>query len=138
MTKHIGLIGGDLIAIVVVTILGFASHGTATSAGARMLTTFIPLAVAWFLIAPFLGLYDPLRAADARQLWRPVLAMAFAGPFAAWLRGVMLGAPILPLFVAVLGGSAALGMFVWRFLYWLAVSRRSPDRPVTAREESGA
>ncbi len=135
MTKHIGLIGGDLIAIGVITILGFASHGTATTAGLRLLTTFIPLAAGWFLIAPFLGLYDLRRAADARQLWRPVLAMVFAGPFAAWLRGVMLNAPILPLFVAVLGGSAALGMLLWRILYWFAAARRSPDRPVTAQKK---
>ena len=46
------LIVGDIITLVIVTVIGFASHGTLGSAGARMLTTFFPTAVAWFLVAP--------------------------------------------------------------------------------------
>ena len=123
--KQLGLLlAGDLAAIGIVTLAGFATHGTAGTAGARMLTTFIPLTLAWFLTAPFLGAYNLPWTASYRQLWRPFWAMVLAGPLAAVLRGFMLGnAPILPIFVVVLGGVGALGMLAWRALYALVVSR---------------
>lgn len=117
------LVAGDVIALGLVTLFGFASHGTAGTAGMRMLTTFVPLVAGWLLVAPFLGAYDPERAADMRQVWRPFLAMVLAGPWAAWLRGAWLGAAILPLFVVVLGGFSALGILAWRILYSLVAGR---------------
>ena len=117
------LAGGDFLAIALITIFGFASHGELGSAGARMFTTFIPLLVAWCMSAPFLGAYDLKRAADLRQVWRPFWAMVLAGPLAAWLRGAMLNAPVLPIFVLVLGGFSALGMLVWRTAYAMIARR---------------
>jgi hypothetical protein len=117
------LITGDVVALALVTLFGFASHGTLDTAGGRMLTTFIPLTAAWFLVAPHLGAFDLHRAIDARELWRPFWAMVIAAPLAAWLRGVMLGAPILPIFVVILGGISAMALLVWRGLFCLAASR---------------
>jgi hypothetical protein len=111
------LAGGDILAIALVTIIGFASHGELGNAGARMLTTFIPLLVAWGMTAPFLGAYDLQRTTNLHQIWRPFWAMVLAGPLAAWLRGVMLNAPIIPIFVLVLTGISALGMAAWRAVY---------------------
>jgi hypothetical protein len=45
------------------------------------------------------------------------LAGLFAGPFAAVLRGFILNAPIIPIFAAVLAGTVALGMVVWRGIF---------------------
>jgi hypothetical protein len=116
---------GDIIILALVTFLGFATHGEAGSAGTRMLTTFVPLVLGWLMVAPFLGAYDPQRVKDIRQLWRPFYAMVLAGPIAGWMRGVLLGnAPILPLFVLVLGGTSALALTAWRGLYWLVVFRK--------------
>jgi hypothetical protein len=117
------LAGGDILVIVMVTVFGFASHGELASAGTRMLTTFIPLLAAWLMVAPFLGAYDRQRAADLRQVWRPFWAMVLAGPLAAWMRGMLLNAPILPLFVVILGGVSALAMLAWRTIYALAARR---------------
>ncbi len=117
------LLVGDAVTLAVVTAFGFASHNTLETAGARMLTTFLPLAAAWLLIAPFLGVFDPARAADLRQLWRPFWAMILAAPMAGWLRGVLLDTPILPIFVVILGGFSALGMLAWRIIFWLATRR---------------
>ncbi|MCU0487401.1 MAG: DUF3054 domain-containing protein [Anaerolineales bacterium] len=115
----------DSLVLAFVTLAGFATHGEAGSAGLRMLTTFIPLLAGWFLIAPFFGVYDLARAGDLRQLWRPFYAMVLGGPFAGWLRGVLLGnAPVLPLFVVVLGGFSALAILAWRALYALFIARR--------------
>lgn len=117
------LIIGDILTLAVVTVIGFASHGTAGTAGSRMLTTFIPLLAAWLLIAPHLKVYDHDVALDGRQLWRPFWAMVLAGPMAAWLRGLILNSPILPIFVIILGGVSALAILAWRGLYWLIMTR---------------
>ena len=108
------LVAGDIVAFAIVTIVGFASHGTADTAGARMLTTFLPLLAAWLLIAPHLKVYDFSIIIDGRQLWRPFWAMILAAPMAGWLRGLMLNSPILPLFVIILGGVGALTILTWR------------------------
>ena len=103
--------------------IGFASHGTAGTAGTRMLTTFIPLVAAWFLIAPHLKVYEDKVANDWRQLWRPSWSMVLSAPMAGWMRGMILNAPILPLFVIILGGVSALGMLVWRGLFAIIMGR---------------
>ena len=110
----------------VVTVVGFASHGTVLEAGSRMLTTFIPLAFSWFLISPFLGVYRDYSCSDYRQLWRVLLAGSYASPLAAWLRGVLLNTPILPVFVLVLGAVSILGLMIWRVVFIL-VYKRKPE-----------
>lgn len=110
---------GDIIALAIITVIGFASHGeTAVSLLPRMLTTFIPLAIGWFLIAPWLGLFDAQNTSNSRQLWRPPLAMLLAAPMATFLRAVILNTAAVPLFTLILGSSAAIGMVVWRGLYF--------------------
>lgn len=124
------LIAGDLSTLAVVTVVGFATHGEAgLSLLPRMLTSFIPLSLGWFLIAPFLGLFYPRINADARQLWRPPLAMLFAGPLAALLRALLLNSVVIPIFGLVLSGSAGLGMLAWRWLWWLIQSKTTRNSP---------
>jgi hypothetical protein len=84
-----------------------------------MAAAFFPLTIAWFLLAPWLGLFQPEVTSNPRQLWRPVLAMLFAAPLAAILRGLILNAPIIPVFAVVLASTSAFGMMVWRFIYFL-------------------
>jgi hypothetical protein len=88
-----------------------------------MLTTLIPLLIAWFLFAPFIGVYQLKYATSQSNLWRPFLAMILAAPLAAWIRGVLLGTPVIPIFVVVLGGVSALAILAWRLVFCLAVSR---------------
>ena len=113
------LLLGDMFSLLLVTLTGFASHGTMGTAGTRMLTTFVPLVVAWLLVAPHLHVFQDSVSSNWKELWRPLWAMVLAAPLAAWMRGVWLGAPILPIFVVVLGGFSALALLVWRSLYWL-------------------
>jgi hypothetical protein len=117
------LIAGDILTLALVTIFGFASHGTVDTAGSRILTTFAPLTAAWFLIAPHLMVYKKEIAYDFRQLWRPFWAIILAAPMAAWLRGVILNASILPLFVLIIGGVSALAILLWRVIFWLVAVR---------------
>jgi hypothetical protein len=114
------LILGDILAIGLITLIGFATHGeTDLSFLPRMAATFFPLVIGWFLLAPRLGLFHDEVIHNARQLWRPALAALFAAPLAAVLRGLMLNAPIIPIFAIVLGVASALGMVIWRALYFL-------------------
>jgi len=120
---RIVLFTGDILVFALVTIYGFASHNELGSAGVRMLTTFIPLLVGWFLIAPFVGVYKINYVLEPRQLWRPFWAMVLAGPMAGWIRGVWLDQVVLPIFVVVLGGVSALGILAWRAIFWFMWSR---------------
>ncbi len=124
MNKKNILILGDIIAFAVLTFIGFATHGeTDLSFIPRMGTTFLPLLFGWFLLAPWLGLFDEQIIANPKNLWRIILAMLFIAPLAAFLRAAWLGAAALPLFPLILGGSNALGMIVWRWIY-IFVARR--------------
>ena len=71
----IALLEGNFIALALVTILGFARHGTLDSASGRMFSTFFPLLIAWLMDAPFLGADDMDNFGDWRQLWRPFWAI---------------------------------------------------------------
>ena len=126
MSKRV-LILGDIFAIAITTLVGFATHGeTDISFLPRMAVVFFPLVIAWFLLAPWLGLFRDEIIHNARQLWRPALTAFFAAPFAAVLRGFVLNAPIIPIFAIVLGAASALGMVVWRALYFL-LNRKARD-----------
>ena len=113
------LIIGDVVILALTTAFGFANHGTLGSAGLRILATLVPLLFAWFLISPFMGVFDSSRVNDPRQIWRPFLAMVIAGPFASFLRGVLLNQPILWVFVLVIGGFSTLALVGWRGIYLL-------------------
>ena len=113
------LIFGDILTLAIITLIGFATHGEAdVSFLPRMSAAFFPLVVAWFLLAPGFGLFRDEITRDARQLWRPALTAIFTAPFAAVLRGFILHAPIIPIFVVVLSATTALGMILWRGIYY--------------------
>lgn len=91
MNKKSILILGDIIAIAILTFIGFATHGeTAISYFPRMATTFFPVLISWLLIAPWLGLFDEQVIANPKMLWRIVLAMVFVAPLVVILRAALL------------------------------------------------
>ncbi len=117
------LIAGDAVVLAIVTLIGFASHGELALAFIpRMATSWIPLCVGWFLLAPSLGLFQESATRKATELWRPAFVMLFAGPLAALLRGIILGSPVQPSFGVVLSLTGALALTVWRGV-WLGVRR---------------
>ena len=121
MTKR-NLILGDTLALLVLTVIGFVSHGeTDASYLPRAAAMFVPLTAGWFALAPAMGLFDADHVRSARQLWRPALTGFFAAQLAVVLRGFLLGSAVLPLFAMILGATAAFGMFVWRAiaLWWM-------------------
>jgi len=125
MNKYLPiLISGDILTIFIITLVGFATHGPLNfDLLPRMMTTFLPMLAGWFLVAPWLGLFSASITANPRQLWRPIYAMLLAAPLTGILRAGMLNGVALPLFVLILGASAALGMLVWRIIF-LFLQRR--------------
>ncbi len=118
--KHTVLVAGDAMALAIVTLIGFASHGElAVSFVPRMGASFVPLCIGWFLLAPALGLFDEPVANAASELWRPGFVMLFAGPLAVVLRGILLAAPIMPSFAVVLSLTGALALSLWRSIFVL-------------------
>ena len=123
MNKSI-LILGDLLAIALVTLIGFATHGEAdVSFVPRMAAIYFPLSISWFLLAPSLGLFQRETTSHPKQLWRAAWAMIFAAPLAAILRGFLLNAPVIPIFAVVLALVSALGMVLWRALHILLIRK---------------
>ncbi len=123
------LVLGDVLALALVTLIGFASHGELNTAGRRMLTTFFPLLAGWLLAGPALGAYDLRRVGQLAQLWRPAWAMFLGGALAAGLRGWWLNAPIIPIFLFVLSSVGAAGMLIWRGLALWLFSRAARPAP---------
>lgn len=122
--KKYFLIIGDILSILIITLIGFVSHGEAgLSFLPRMSAIFFPLVITWFILAPFLGLFQHEIIANPRQLWRPVLAMIFVGPLATVLRGLLLNASIIPIFAVVLSATSAFGILVWRTIYWFLIGK---------------
>jgi hypothetical protein len=121
---------GDTLALAALTLIGFATHGEANlSFLPRMAASFFPLVIAWFLLAPALGLFREEIVQNASQLWRPALTALFTASFAVVLRGLLLNAPIIPIFPIILGAATAAGMAGWRGLYLLWNRRSSVEHP---------
>jgi len=112
----------DTLMLLVVTWLGFATHNRGLGDG-RWLTTFIPLVIAWFLAAPWLGLFQSGVADRLQDFWRPLIAATLAAPLAVLLRALLLQQTVIPVFGLVMIAMTAAGMTIWR-LAWAALSTR--------------
>lgn len=120
------IILGDTLALVVTTTIGFATHGeTALSFLPRFLAIFIPLTIAWFSIASWLGLFQSAISSTLKQLWRVPLVMLIAAPLAVIVRSFILRTEVIPIFMLALGGTSALGMMIWRGIYFLVKNKRT-------------
>jgi hypothetical protein len=121
---HVVLVLGDLLILGIVTLTGFATHQALDTAGAHILTTFLPLTAAWFLIAPHLKSYDLEAVKNPRELWRPFWTLWLAAPLMGLLRALWLNTLVIPVFVLVIGGVSSIAMLVWRSLFILIFSKR--------------
>ena len=72
---------GDVAVLVVLTVVGFATHLTLDAFG-RMLVTAVTAVAAWIAVAPFLGVYETSVIENPRALWRVAWAWLLAAPLA--------------------------------------------------------
>lgn len=124
MNKN-AIVIGDIIAIAILTIIGFATHDEMDiSYLPRMAASFLPVLLAWFVLAPWFGLFDKAVISNPNTLLRIPLVFLFAAPLAVIIRSVVLAIPVIPMFALVLGSTNLLGMLVWRWLLGF-ITRRS-------------
>lgn len=124
MNKKTILILGDVLAIALLTVIGFATHGeTDASYLPRMAAAFFPVVFAWFVLAPWFELFDEGVISNPKNLLRIMLVILFAAPTAVILRAAWLNSAALPLFTLILGSTNALGMIVWRWIYIFIAKR---------------
>jgi len=116
------LLAGDGLVLLAVTLAGFENHSSSLGGG-RWLTSYVPLIIAWSLVAPWLGNYQPRIWQQPWQAWRALLAMVLAAPLAGFLRAVLLNGTVIPIFVVALGGVSALSITTWRVIWALLAGR---------------
>lgn len=121
-------IAGDLIVLLLVTVIGLANHDTLNNGVSHFLANFLPFAAGWFLAAPFIGAYDQKTLGDASQLWRPFWAAILSAPMGGLLRSLAMGTAVVPVFVIVMGGMLALALLAWRVVFFLLL-RRAQRKP---------
>ncbi len=123
MRKYSGLVLGEILTLLAVTLVGFLNHGEmSVTYLPRMAATYLPLCLAWFLISPWFQLYQDEVVYNPRLLWQPAVALLFAGPLAVAVRGLILNESIIPIFVVVLSVTSAAGVTLWRAIY-IAIDR---------------
>jgi hypothetical protein len=87
------LILGDVLAIAIVTVVGFVTHGEGgLEFLPRMVAAFYPLVITQLILAPRFGLFSPQVVSDLKTIWRPALAALFVASFTPLFRGLILNA----------------------------------------------
>jgi hypothetical protein len=114
-------LAGDALVIVAVLSVGIVRHrgleGLFDVAGAA--ETVTPFLLAWLIVAPVVGAYGDRAGRDRRQ--------SVGRGVSAWIGAAVLGSAIrateaftggaTPVFVAVVAGSGAVAIALWRLLY---------------------
>jgi hypothetical protein len=98
------LVVGDALTFVVFAAIGRRSHGEAAGLAAvgEVLLTAAPFMAAWFLVAPWLRVFDPAVAASPCAVTgRTVLAWLIALPIGLALRALIIGRFSPPSFAIV-------------------------------------
>jgi hypothetical protein len=116
------LIIGDLSVLLVMTLIGFATHTELRlSYLPRMGALFFPLVLSWLLTAWLSDLFSDTYAKNYKQLYRPLLAMLVAVPLAILMRALILNTPVITIFALVTMGTNTVALTVWRAVYiWMA------------------
>ncbi len=118
---------GDAAAYVLVTLLGFSTHGTLdTQSSGRILVTLLPFYAAWLLFATWGGVMQVDSPRPISWVFRSGITAVLASPFASLLRGLWLKAPVLPVFVLVMAGVSGFAIMVWRSIYHYWIHPRIP------------
>jgi len=114
---------GDVVVLVVLTVLGFVTHLTLDAFG-RMIVTTLTALLAWAAAGPIVGVYDEVVIANPRCIWRVALGWTLAAPLATFLRGVILNRDIPWEFVLVTLLLNGFALVAWRIVFGWRRSRR--------------
>jgi hypothetical protein len=107
---------GDAIVLIIITILGFATHGTLDETW-RMLITTLGTLLAWAIVAPWFGAFSTASLTRPSSIWRVAYAWAVAAPVAGFLRGWFLGIGVSSTFILTAIAINGLSLVIWRLAY---------------------
>src|SRR2546421_9655125 len=117
------LASGDLLAFLAFAAIGRGSHGEATGLAAipQVILTAAPFAIAWFIVAPFVGAYrGELVTHPRKMVLRTLVAWVLSWPVSMLLRGIFVDHAVPPLtfaLIALVINTAFL--LLWRWPYAL-------------------
>ncbi len=123
-TRHIiTLVAGDTLAFLAFAAIGRNTHGEAVGLAAipQIIQTAAPFAIAWFIVAPFVGVYRRDLVANPRKMAkRTVIACVLSWPVAMILRGIFVdhGIPPYTFALITLVFNTAI-LLIWRWPYAL-------------------
>ena len=104
---------GDVVVLVVITILGFATHHT-LDAYWRMFVTVLVTLIAWAVVAPWFDAFSTTTLTRPSSVWKILLATVVATPLAAFFRGWFLGIEVSSTFILTGIAFNGLTMVIWR------------------------
>src|SRR5437763_11873246 len=91
-SRHIVVLAsGDLLAFLAFAAIGRGSHGETTGLAAipQVILTAAPFAIAWFIVAPFVGAYRSVLVTHPRKMvLRTLVAWVLSWPVSMLLRGI--------------------------------------------------
>ncbi len=127
--QHIAVLAlGDILAFLAFAAIGRGSHGEATGLAAipQVILTAAPFAIAWFIVAPFVGVYRRELMADPRKMAaRTLLGWVLSWPVAMALHGIFVDHAVPPWTFAVIALVVnAAFLLIWRWPYALNNSLR--------------
>jgi hypothetical protein len=106
-------IAGDVVVVVTMTVFGFLTHSTLDETW-RLFVTTLGVLVSWALVAPWFDAFSETTLTRPSTVWKIALAATIASPFAAFLRGLILGVGISATFVLVLIATNGPVLTIWR------------------------
>jgi len=129
ISLHIAVLAlGDMLAFLAFAAIGRGSHGEETGLAAipQVILTAAPFAIAWFIVAPFVGVYRRELMADPRKMAaRTLLGWVLSWPVAMALRGIFVDHAVPPWTFAVIALVVnAAFLLIWRWPYALNNSLR--------------
>jgi len=123
------LASGDALAFLAFAAIGRGSHGEETGLAAipQVILTALPFAVAWFMVAPFVGVYRGELLENPRKMAaRTLSGWVLSWPVAMALRGIFVDHAVPPWTFALIALIVnAVFLLVWRWPYALNNRLRS-------------
>ena len=110
-------------ALILVTLIGFGTHGTLVSGAQRLLATGLPMILAWLLAAWPMGLLGDALPGGHKAYLKLAYAMLLAAPLGIWLRSLWLNDSAEPVFTLVMGLVSLAGLVIWRGGYTILRQR---------------
>lgn len=137
LKRIILLVAGDFLAFLLFVWIGRSNHALALTDVGAVIWTAAPFMIAWFVISPWLGLFQ-IEISESWRKFLPRFLVAWVllgGPLGLILRNIFLQRPliggIIPSFAIVTLLVTTLFLLIWRLGYiWWHTRQYHQNRPM--------